>query len=375
MDKGKKSYQAWSLHSVVRNSLMKPMALCGLMVMSSLPLPSAADEVFIAEQKLLSGLQSIQALSMDSALEQFSDLSDSYPKYKLVQLVKADLLALKAGQKSLLESVHRQHPKSVSKLQEEARVRWQFAQSAFQANPGFDKYVLKTAQQSNLILVSLPESRLYLYERDKTGQLNRVADYYVTMGRKGSGKQKEGDLRTPVGVYHIIDLLPDSQLPDLYGVGALPLNYPNQWDKQHGKTGSGIWLHGTPSDTYSRAPRASRGCVVLNNKAMQKLLADYRLPFATPVLIVDDVAQVFEFSNDKEHVLSEVKTWLKENQVSADWNNVSVFRYPNEENLFYVTFPADVKNELVHQYWQRDYDGGWRMVVHSQEPMFPKKRA
>ena len=30
------------------------------------------------------------------------------------------------------------------------------------------------------------------------------------------------------------------------GDGAFPLNYPNEWDRRLNKTGSGIWLHGTP---------------------------------------------------------------------------------------------------------------------------------
>src|SRR3546814_8483534 len=49
------------------------------------------------------------------------------------------------------------------------------------------------------------------------------------------------------------------KLPDFYGDGAYPLNYPNEWDKHEGRKGYGIWLHGTPSTTYSRPPRASDG--------------------------------------------------------------------------------------------------------------------
>ena len=35
-----------------------------------------------------------------------------------------------------------------------------------------------------------------------------------------------------------------------------PSTIPNEWDKRHGRSGFGIWLHGTPSDTYSRAAYA-----------------------------------------------------------------------------------------------------------------------
>ncbi|WP_319380085.1 L,D-transpeptidase family protein [Thiomicrorhabdus sp.] len=349
---------------VVRNLLM-PLALS-----SMLSVPALADEVAEAEQNLLSGLESIQGLALDRALSHFEDLSSQYPKYKLAQLMKADLMALKAGDTELMAEIRKRYGKEVAKLEDEARVRWDFAQSAMRQAPGLDKYVLKTADQPHLLVVSLNESRLYLYERNpKTGQMQKVADYYVTIGRKGSGKQKEGDLRTPLGVYHVVDLLPGAMLPDLYGVGALPLNYPNKWDRNQGKTGSGIWLHGVPSDTYTRAPRASRGCVVLNNNAMQKLLSDYKLSYSTPVVIVDEEKQAFTFSDDKKVVLKEVKAWLGDHYAKVPWKNVSVYRYPNEKNLFYVTFPSHKKNELVHQFWQRDPEGDWRMVLQSEEPV------
>src|SRR3989338_9263109 len=56
------------------------------------------------------------------------------------------------------------------------------------------------------------------------------------------------------------------------GVGALPLNYPNEYDKRLGRTGSGIWLHGVPSDSYARSPNSTDGCVVLANPELQTIL-------------------------------------------------------------------------------------------------------
>ncbi len=324
-----------------------------------------ADEVIKAEQKLLASLNDIHNLQLDNALSNISELEKEHPKYKLAQLIKADLLAAKTGQTGLQKQIYDKYPNSIERLLSEAEVRWQFSKESLKNTANFDDFVLKTAHQKNIVLVSLEESRLYLFERNSKGKMERVADYYVTMGRKGSGKQKEGDMRTPVGVYHIVDLLPDSSLPDLYGVGALPLNYPNDWDKKHGKTGSGIWLHGVPSDTYIRAPRASRGCVVLNNTAMKRLLADYQLPYSTPVLIVDRKHTNSGFVESKQKLLQDVKGWLADNQYLVNWQDVSVYRYPDEENLFYITFPGTEKNTLVQQYWKRDAEGDWRVVVQS----------
>ncbi len=326
-----------------------------------------ADPVIATEQKLLSGLASINDLQMEQALNQFAELGTEYPKYKLAQLISADLQASRAGQPGLMQEMHQRHRESVDKLLEEAQVRWQFAQEADKSPTNYDEFVLKTANQKHLILVSLQESRLFLYERNTNGEMIQVADYYVTMGRKGSGKQKEGDLRTPIGVYHMVDLLPGSTLPDLYGVGALPLNYPNEWDKKNGKTGSGIWLHGVPSDTYIRPPKASRGCVVLNNGAMEKLMSQYDLPFSTPVVIADQKASVFGFVENKQRILTDVKAWLRDNHYQVPWEQVSVYRYPNEKNLYYVTFPGQKKNSLIHQFWERGVKGDWKVVLESQD--------
>jgi len=351
-----------AVYKVIRHKLILGVVLVSLL------LPVAqADSVVKTEQKLLSGLDALQNLEMDEALSVFSELGSDNPKYKLAHLLKADLLAAKAGYSHLTDKIYQRYPKSVNRLLDEAEVRWQFSQDRIISAPPFNEYVLKSAQQKHILLISLQESRLYLFERNQTGEMIEVADYYVTMGRKGSGKRKEGDLRTPIGVYHMVDLLPGSTLPDLYGVGALPLNYPNQWDKQHGKTGSGIWLHGVPSDTYIRAPKASRGCVVLNNTAMKELLGRYDLPFSTPVVIADQKHSAIGFVESKHDILDGVKGWLKDNNHQVDWNLVSVYRYPNEKNLFYVTFPGTEQDSLVHQFWQRDNAGDWEVVLESQD--------
>ncbi len=348
---------------------LPPLLTCVLA--SSLSFASVADDVLLAEKQLLSGLKSIQTLSVDRALDEFNDLTERYPNYKLAQLLKADLLALKSGQRALLDNIHTKNPRTVGRLQNEALVRWQFSQSEFPNNRAFERYVLKMGEQPNFVLADLSENRLYIYERDEQEKMQQVANYYISMGRAGAGKKREGDRGTPLGVYHIVELLPDSEVSELYGIGALPINYPNDWDLKKGRTGSGIWLHGTPRDTYIRDPNASRGCVVLNNKAMEKLLAMYRLPFETPFLIVDSLGELADADDSMNQssndlVLLEVKNWLNSHYVSVDWDRVSVYRYPEEKDLLYVTFPTDLENQWVHQYWQRGDNGDWKMVIESQ---------
>ena len=112
-------------------------------------------------------------------------------------------------------------------------------------------------------------TRLYLFEiRGHT--LIKIFDEYASIGKNGSGKNFEGDKKTPLGVYTLGEKI-TQPLSDFYGEGAFPIDYPNVYDKLLNKTGHGIWIHGTPKDTYSRAPKSSDGCIVISNENFNTL--------------------------------------------------------------------------------------------------------
>ncbi len=140
-----------------------------------------------------------------------------------------------------------------------------------------------SARTRHAIAMDASRSRLYLFENTDKG-LVLVADYYASVGKLGTEKLVEGDQRTPLGVYYITSRLDPATLKDFYGAGALPINYPNPLDQSRGKTGSGIWLHGTPPDQFSRAPQASDGCLVLANPDLERILKTVE-PRTTPVVI------------------------------------------------------------------------------------------
>ena len=100
---------------------------------------------------------------------------------------------------------------------------------------------------------------MFLY-KNQDGLPVYMDDFYVTIGKNGAGKIIEGDQKTPLGVYFVTRFIESGELPDLYGDGAFPINYPNIWDRRNGRTGTGIWLHGTPSTIFSRPPEDSDGC-------------------------------------------------------------------------------------------------------------------
>ena len=155
----------------------------------------------------------------------------------------------------------------------------------------------------------MPRARLYLLENTGKG-LRVVADYYTSVGKLGVEKHAEGDMRTPLGVYFINGSIDAKQLRDFYGNGALTLNYPNPYDQRRGKTGSGIWLHGTPPDQFVRAPQATDGCIVLANADLTRLLRTVQIR-STPVVIARQLAWVSPQSlqADSQNFAQHLQAW------------------------------------------------------------------
>lgn len=176
-------------------------------------------------------------------------------------------------------------------------------------------------QSPYLIAVDASTSRLYWFANKTVDplkpQLDLLLDTYVSVGQKGTGKLREGDGRTPLGVYFVNKNLKGQPLPDLYGAGALTLNYPNAIDVMRGQTGSGIWLHGTPSGQYARAPWATDGCVVMSNPEMNRLLRLKNVE-KTPVLISDKLEWVLPDRSvpDREAFKKTLDQWIQYRQAS-----------------------------------------------------------
>jgi L,D-transpeptidase YnhG len=172
--------------------------------------------------------------------------------------------------------------------------------------------------------VDTSRSRLYLFRNGPNG-LVLEADYYISVGKSGVDKSIEGDARTPLGVYFITSNLDPSALGDIYGTGALPLNYPNELDNKRGKTGSGIWLHGTPSAQFSRAPMATDGCVAIANPDLNEIIRTVQIR-TTPVVIAKSLNWVAPMSvrSDSKPFEDALTAWQKAKS-SGNLNHVLSF--------------------------------------------------
>ncbi len=229
--------------------------------------PAASiQEASSAEARLISVYELFGRGQARPALAKARDLVRDYPNFQLAQLVYGDLLAAQVPPTNSLPDTAgiarlRGNP-AMAELHEESRRRLQALRERPPTGTVPSQFLTLSTRSRYAIAVDASRSRLYLLENADKG-LKLVADYYISVGKSGTDKVTEGDARTPLGVYYITSSLDPKSLKDFYGAGALPINYPNPYDVRRGKTGGGIWLHGTPPQQFSRAPLASDGCVVM----------------------------------------------------------------------------------------------------------------
>ena len=227
-----------------------------------------------SSQQLDQTTQTLLAAMLSGDLEQAerlaSQLNKRFPDFALGQLLHAELQASRAGQLSLLTGDHQVYGQPLMDLLLEAQIRLQQAAPPARQLPA--ELIQIGGHIKHIIVVDLQHSELYLYGNTASNINPRLLKrHYIASGSAGFGKQREGDLKTPLGIYSIKGRRSDASLPDLYGSGALILDYPNPLDKLLGRTGSGIWLHGVPHRQRSRAPRSSEGCVTMANDYLNEL--------------------------------------------------------------------------------------------------------
>ena len=240
-----------------------------------------------AEARLIDIYQLTGAGKTREALAKAERLVLDQPNFQLAQLVYGDLLTARSqavqNHSDAAAFVSPSAAPSLAELRHESQMRIKALRERPPPGTLPSQFLALSARNKHAIAVDASRSRLYLFENTATG-LKLVADYYISVGKSGIEKTAEGDLRTPLGVYFITSNLARKSLKNFYGSGALPINYPNVLDSKRGKTGSGIWLHGTPPNQFSRAPQATDGCVVLANPDLDRIIRTVEVR-TTPVVI------------------------------------------------------------------------------------------
>jgi murein L,D-transpeptidase YafK len=138
----------------------------------------------------------------------------------------------------------------------------------------------------------LPETRLVVVDKSRQrilvfrymGRLMLEYEYPCATGTNPGAKEKEGDERTPVGIYFTTHRYQDRKIT-IFGDRAIHLNYPNPFDRDAGRQGDGIYLHGTNQELK---PRSTNGCVTMRNQdlaVLEPLITEQ----LTPVVVVESL--------------------------------------------------------------------------------------
>ncbi|PPD56864.1 MAG: hypothetical protein CTY10_02000 [Methylotenera sp.] len=369
----------------------------------------------LVESLLVKSLLEIAQGNTKQAFATVNELIRTAPNFKLAYLIRGDLLT---AQGRPIEAIggastnSKSNDEMIEGLRDEARTRIDYYRSDKKTNQLPNLLIKLTDEQTHVIVVDTVKSRLYLY-KNVDGGLEYAADYYVTIGKNGAGKQTQGDKRTPLGVYFAGKKL-TQPLADMYGDGAYPLNYPNELDQHQNKNGFGIWLHGTPTNTYSRPPRASDGCVVLSNPDLNAL-APILQSGKIPVIISDNIEWLnkdkSDFQSEEQKTLAEAiddwrRDWVAQDtdkylshyseqffynggryqkwadykrgiqsakpKVSINIDDISMFSYPSvqqigKDNVVVVNFEQDFRSPTLQnkmrkrQYWINE-NNQWKII-------------
>ena len=131
-----------------------------------------------------------------------------------------------------------------------------------------------------LVVVDKSLQRLMVFQY--LGEFLLEQEYPCATGARPGSKQKEGDERTPVGIYFTTHRYKDNKVT-IFGDRAIHLNYPNPFDRAAGRKGNGIYIHGT---NQKLKPRSSNGCITLRNTDLARI---YNLieEQQTPVVVVE----------------------------------------------------------------------------------------
>lgn len=228
---------------------------------------------------------------------------------------------------------------------------------------------------SNVLTCNKSQSTLNLYIQDKNKKfkLKNKNDAYT--GKNKGDKKREGDAKTPVGVYELIAKKSKAtKLDPFYGPYAFVTSYPNSYDKYKGKSGHGIWIHGLPKS--KKRDSFTKGCIAIQNINLKKL--EKKIDVKKTLLIINENWIQTNISKDKlASILAQIYSWryawiysdiekylsyysddfirydgmkitkfkryknrifAKNEKKTILFHNLNVVPYPNTKNSYQVTF-------------------------------------
>lgn len=184
---------------------------------------------------------------------------------------------------------------------------------------------------------------------DAPGASRVLRSFKIATGKVEGDKERQGDNKTPEGIYFTTGTIPSKQLaPEKYGPLAIPLNFPNPMDQVSGKTGYGIWLHGVGDRRIDDA-RVTEGCVAFQNSEITSLV-QWLQPNHGVVVIAKNASEVNR-PEDHQSVLRAATDWI------SAWANRDIKKYIS----FYATdFNNAGKDLSAYETYKRAVFGSYK---------------
>lgn len=151
------------------------------------------------------------------------------------------------------------------------------------ANEAISPYIIQTGKNLNpLVLLADKNTFQFTVWNLETGK--SLYQSIMATGKIIGNKTKEGDKKTPEGIYLLTSTLSRADLDEMYGKkvtiyygkGALVTNYPNPVDLLQNKTGSGIWIHSRDDESRLNRKYDSNGCVLIKNNGITFLQNNFK---------------------------------------------------------------------------------------------------
>jgi murein L,D-transpeptidase YafK len=231
---------------------------------------------------------------------------------------------------------------------------------------------------SNILTCNKDKSTLCVYVKDSNNSYKLKKEYSAYTGKNRGNKLKEGDLRTPIGIYALTKKI--SKVDPFYGPLAFVTSYPNIYDKYLGRNGHGIWIHGLPLN--QKRDSFTKGCIAIQNKSIECL--NKNLDITKTLLIINPAKVKKNISKEKlATLLSQLYrwryTWLyndvdgyldfysqdfvrfdgvnyrafvnykkrifkKQEKKKIIFTNLNVIPYPDTQNLYKISFKEFYKS-------------------------------
>jgi murein L,D-transpeptidase YafK len=234
----------------------------------------------------------------------------------------------------------------------------------------------------NILTCNKENSTLNLYVKDTNNTYGFQNEYSAFTGKIKGDKVKEGDLKTPVGIYQITKkLTKENKLDSFYGPLAFVTSYPNTYDKYRGKNGHGIWIHGLP--TEQKRDEFTKGCIAINNSNIEGLNEIIDIDNTLLIINTDEVKKGIS-KETLATLLSQLYSWryswlfddidgyltfyssdfVRSDGMKFDrfkkyktrvfkkiekktiiFNSINVIPYPNTDNIYQITFKELYKSD------------------------------